>query len=264
MNLTEQKMLDTLKYLKEEHNVIAIKAEFEAEGSRTDELVMLNEIIFRADMKLYIKIGGCEAVRDLDQCRLLGASGIMAPMIESPFAMQKYISAAKKVYEKDWKDIEWIINAETITCYENLDAILAKGKDFLSTVSIGRVDLSASMGLERKEINSDKVYDVTSDIAKRSHNYGYQVNFGGGISFDAVPFIGRMCAASDRFETRKVVFHATDDENRLKDGIMKAMEFETLYLKNKCEYYGRMATEDQARLKMMAERLEIAGSDITV
>ena len=34
MNLTEQKMLDTLKYLKEEHNVIAIKAEFEAEGSQ--------------------------------------------------------------------------------------------------------------------------------------------------------------------------------------------------------------------------------------
>ena len=40
------------------------------------------------------------------------------------------------------------------------------------------------------------------------------------------------------------------------------MEFETLYLKNKCEYYDRMAKEDQARLKMMAERLEIAGSDL--
>lgn len=264
MNLTEQKMLETLKYLKEEHNVIAIKAEFEAEGSRTDELVMLNEIIFRADMKLYIKIGGCEAVRDLDQCRLLGASGIMAPMIESPFAMQKYINAAKKVYENDWNDIEWIINAETITCYENLDAILMKGKDFLSTVSIGRVDLSASIGLERKKINSDKVFDITKDIAKQGHEYGYQVNFGGGISFDAIPFIRKMCELSDRFETRKVVFHATNDDNRLKDGIMKAMEFETLYLKNKCEYYGRMAIEDQARLKMMAERLEIAGSDIVV
>ena len=81
MNKTERKMLDILKCLKNEHNIIAIKAEFEAEGSRTDELVMLNEIIFRADMKLYIKIGGCEAVRDLDQCRMLGASGIMAPMM---------------------------------------------------------------------------------------------------------------------------------------------------------------------------------------
>ena len=157
MNNTERKMLDILKYLKEEHDVIAIKAEFEAEGSRTDELVMLNEIIFRADMKLYIKIGGCEAVRDLDQCRLLGASGIMAPMIESSFAMTKFINAARKVYGNEWENIEWIINAETVLCHQNLDSILEISKGFLSTVSIGRVDLSSSMGLSRGEINGDKV-----------------------------------------------------------------------------------------------------------
>jgi len=56
-----------------------------------------------------------------------------------------------------------------------------------------------------------------------------------------------------------VVFHASNDEEKLKAGILKAMEFETLYLQNKCEFYNRMAVEDQARLKMMAERLEIAG-----
>ncbi len=264
MNSTENKMLEILKYLKEVHNIIAIKAEFEAEGSRTDELVMLNEIIFRADMKLYIKIGGCEAVRDLDQCKLLGASGIMAPMIESPFAMQKFVNAAKKVYGDNWKDVEWIINAETTTCHENLDDIFEEGKDFLSTVSIGRVDLSASLGLTRAEINGDYMFEVTQDIAKRAKNAGYMVNFGGGISFNAIPFIKRMYPINDRFETRKVVFHGSDDESKLKDGILKAMEFETLYLKNKCEYYDRMAKEDQARLKMMAERLEIAGSTLTI
>ncbi|MBQ8951836.1 MAG: hypothetical protein IJ065_11915 [Eubacterium sp.] len=264
MNSTEKKMLEILRYLKNEHDVIAIKAEFEAEGSRTDELVMLNEIIFRADMKLYIKIGGCEAVRDLDQCRLLGASGIMAPMIESPFAMKKFKNAAKKVYGNDWKDVEWIINAETVTCHDKLDEILDEAKDFLSTVSIGRVDLSSSMGLSRDEINGDKVYEAASDIAVRSKEKGFLVNFGGGISFNAIPFIQKMYPKNDRFETRKVVFHATDDEEKLKDGILKAMEFETLYLKNKCEYYDRMAVEDQERLKMMAERLEIAGSNITI
>ena len=73
-----------------------------------------------------------------------------------------------------------------------------------------------------------------------------------------------MYPINDRFETRKVVFNASDNEEVLKAGILKAMEFETLYLKNKCEYYDRMANEDQARLKMMAERLEIAGSDIAL
>lgn len=262
MNNTERKMLDILKCLKEEHDIVAIKAEFEAEGSRTDELVMLNEIIFRADMKLYVKIGGCEAVRDLDQCRMLGASGIMAPMIESPFAMQKFVGAANKVYGDHVKDVEWIINAETKTCHQNLDAILEGGRGFLDTVSIGRVDLSSSMGLTREVINGDEVYAATRDIAERSKAAGYNVNFGGGISFDAVPFIKKIYPVNDRFETRKVVFRATDDEEKLKAGILKAMEFETLYLKNKCEYYDRMANEDQARLKMMAERLEIAGSDV--
>ena len=264
MNNTEKKMLEILRYLKDEHDVIAIKAEFEAEGSRTDELVMLNEIIFRADMKLYIKIGGCEAVRDMDQCRLLGASGIMAPMIESPFAMKKFKNAAQKVYGKDWKDIEWIINAETITCQSNLEEIFDEASDFLSTVSIGRVDLSSSMGLTRDEINGDKVFEAASEIAKKSKERGYIVNFGGGISFNAIPFIQKMYPMNDRFETRKVVFHASDNEDRLKDGILKAMEFETLYLKNKCEYYDRMAIEDQERLKMMAQRLEIAGSDLVI
>lgn len=264
MNRTERKMLDILKCLKEDYDIVAVKAEFEAEGSRTDELVMLNEVIFKADLDLYIKIGGCEAVRDLDQCRLLGASGIMAPMIESPFAMSKFVNAAKKVYGNEWEDIEWIINAETVTCHNNLDEILSVGKDFLSTVSIGRVDLSASMGLTRAEINGEKVFETTKDIAKRSKDYGFTVNFGGGISFDAVDFICDLYPLNDRFETRKVVFRSSNDSELIKSGILKAMEFETLYLKNKCEFYNRMSQEDQARLEMMAERLEIAGSDLSL
>ena len=191
MNTTERKMLDILRELKNEHNVLAIKAEFEAEGSRTDELVKLNEIVFRADMDLFIKIGGCEAVRDLDQCLLLGATGIMAPMIETPFAMQKFRGAAEKVYGENIDDIEWIINAETKTCRKNFDDIVEVGKGFLKTISVGRVDLSASMGLTRDVINEDEVLEATVDLAVRAKKAGLIVNFGGGISFDAIPLSDR-------------------------------------------------------------------------
>lgn len=262
MNTTEKKMLEILCELRDEHNVLAVKAEFEAEGSRTDELVMLNEIVFRANMKIFIKIGGCEAVRDLDQCRLLGASGIMAPMIETPFAMTKFVSAAKKVYGDRMESIEWIINAETKTCYEQYDNILKVGEGFLNTVSIGRVDLSASMGLTRVDINSEQVFNITYDMAKRAQEKGFIVGFGGGISFDAIPFIIKMYPVIHKFETRKIVFKAADNEKTLKNGLLKSMEFETLYLRNKCNFYGRMANEDRARLEMLFKRLNIAQAEM--
>ena len=258
MNRIEKKMLEILKELKNEHNVLAVKAEFEAEGSRTDELVKLNEIVSRADMNLVIKIGGCEAVRDLDQCKLLGARGIMAPMIESPFAMKKFVGAAKKVYGDEVSDVEWIINAETKTCRENFDEILAEGKGFLNTISIGRVDLSASMGLTREVINGEEVFEAAQFFAKKAKAAGIVVGFGGGISFDAIDFVKNMKGLAQKFETRKIVFKYDDNAERLKAGILKAMEFEVLYLQNKCEFYDRMANEDKVRMQMLVERFEMA------
>ena len=260
---TSKKMYEKLKQLKEEYGIIAVKAEFEAEGSRTDELITLNEVVFRADMKLFIKIGGCEAVRDLDQCRLLGAEGIMAPMIETPFAMKKFRDAINKVYsESEQKQIEYIINAETRTAYQNFDDILKEGQGILNTVSVGRVDLSASIGMTRTEINSPKMLEMTKTFAEKSTAAGYKVGFGGGIAFDASPFLLDMEPYVSRFETRKIVFDIKNCKDKLKEAILCAMNFEYFYLKNKCAFYDRMAKEDEARMLMLKQRIDIAqGSD---
>ena len=114
---------ESLKLLKEKYGVISIKAEFEAEGSRKDELIMLREMVENAELGLIIKIGGCEAVHDIDQCKLLSAMGIMAPMIETAFAMDKFVHAVSKIFGED-TNIERIINAETKTCLKNFDEIL--------------------------------------------------------------------------------------------------------------------------------------------
>jgi len=262
MNLTEKRMLELLRDLRDTHGVIAVKAEFEAEGSRMDELVKLNEIVFRADMDIIIKIGGCEAVRDLDQCRLLGASGIMAPMIETEFAMRKFAGAAKKVYGNEIGDIEWIINTETKTCLQNFDEILDVSEGFLNTIAIGRVDLSSSMGLTRAQINGDEVFKASRIFAEKAKMRGLIVGFGGGISFDAIPFIESMYDIIDKFETRKLVFSRDSIQKDIRKGLTKAMEFETLYLKNKCDFYDRMAFEDRDRLTMLEGRLSAAQKDL--
>ena len=139
-----------LHLLKEEYGCVSIKAEFEAEGSRKDELIMLREFVETADLGMIIKIGGCEAVHDIDQSKLLGATGLMAPMIETPFAMEKFHGAVTKLYGEK-PEVECIINAETKTCLANFDDILAKGEGFLTGVIVGRGDLSASMGIPRSD-----------------------------------------------------------------------------------------------------------------
>lgn len=251
MNRDELQIMDCLLELKEVYGVYAIKAEFEAEGARMDELIRLREMVLRADLKFITKIGGCEAVHDLQQCRLLGATGIMAPMIETPFAMHKFVGAAHRVYGDATDSVEWIINAETRTCHDHFKAILEEGRGFLNAVTVGRSDLSASMGIERKDIESPRVFEMTRDFLRQSREAGHATNFGGNIGIESVPFILGMQDVADRFETRKVVIRMDTDAEKLKTVIHKALHFELLWLLNKKNYYARLSVEDEARIERM-------------
>ncbi len=246
---------EKLKELKNEFGVVAIKAEFEAEGSRKDELIMLREMVESADLGLIIKIGGCEAVHDIDQCKLLSATGVMAPMVETPFALSKFRGAIQKLYGDDTK-IERIINAETITCLHNFDDILETGKGFLTGVTVGRSDLSASMGIAKKDIEKDEVFAATKEFCEKAKKAGLTTNFGGNIGIESIPFVIKMNPYIDRFETRKVVISKNDDPGFLKKAIAAALEFELLYLRFKSQYYMDMANEDASRIKRLENQID--------
>lgn len=255
MNREERKMLDSLMELKEAYGVYGIKAEFEAEGARMDELISLRELILRADLKFITKIGGCEAVHDMQQCKLLGATGVMAPMIETPFAMSKFVGAAQRVYGDAIDTVEWIINAETKTCHANYDGVLEAGKGFLNAVTVGRSDLSASMGIDRRDIETKPVFDATKDLLLKSKKAGIVTNFGGNIGIESIPFIIGMSDVANRFETRKVVITMDKNEEHLKKAIHHALNFELLWLLNKQNYYTRLSKEDEARIERMRNQL---------
>ena len=254
----KQAIIDSLKKLKEYYGAVSIKAEFEAEGSRKDELIMLREFIDIAGLGFIIKIGGCEAVHDLDQCKLLYATGVMAPMIETPFAMKKFKGAFEKVYN-DADSVERIINAETITCLDNYDAILECGNNFLTGVTVGRSDLSASMGIEKKDIECNEVFEATKRLLIMSRNAGLITNFGGNIGIESIPFIKKMVPYIDRYETRKVVLTPSKDEEMLKSQIKEALFFELRYLEFKEEYYENMAREDTARMSRLRKQIGVIG-----
>ena len=58
----------------------------------------LIEMAHMANLDLTVKIGGCEAIRDLLKAKQIGVRYIVAPMVESPYASCKYDAAKNQVY----------------------------------------------------------------------------------------------------------------------------------------------------------------------
>ena len=257
MNSLELKMVDTLKDLKENHHVTGVKAEFEAEGTRLEEALRLKEVVTRAGFDLTIKIGGCEAIKDMYDARTIGVSAIVAPMIETPYAMKKYVKATRFVFPDDERcDINFLINVETITGFNNLDDIVSADEfSEIGGIVLGRVDMTGSMGLTREDINSDEIFSIANIISEKIMKVDKDLVIGGGVSAHSLPFFKKLPYLS-RFETRKIIFDARsalNDANADK-GILKAVGFELMWLKNKREFYGMIFKEDEARLQMLEAR----------
>lgn len=265
MNLHERKMLDILKCGRECHGVVATKAEFEAEGTRTDELLRLLEIAHKADVDLALKIGGCEAIRDMLEARQFGVNYIIAPMVETPYALTKYIAAKDKVFTpEEQEDVTFLFNVETDVAFQNVSELvrLASADPGCDGIVFGRVDFSGSLGIGRDGIESELVTATGEDIASRCKNAGLEFVVGGAVSIDASPNLKRFHAIHlDRFETRKIVFCADALEStNLADALRQAVHFELLWLLNKREHYGLMHREDQARIEMLESRWHVLDS----
>ena len=263
MNQTERRMLDLVRKGREHFHVNALKAEFEAEGTRTEEFLRLLEIARRAGVKIGLKIGGCEGIRDLHEARQFGVDYVIAPMIETPYALSKYIDAKNKVFPADERrDIGFLYNLETIAAFEHLDAItdLAGAKNGLDGVVFGRVDFAGSLGLTREVIDSDRITDYVCKVAERSARAGLQVVMGGGVSTSSVDALRRVRKATlTRFETRKIIFDAALlDQSHVNQALLLAMEFELLWLTNKRDYYRAMSVEDEQRIVMLEKRVSAA------
>lgn len=262
MNSYEKKMLEILRQGRQEFGVLATKAEFEAEGTRTDELLRLLEIAHKADVGLALKVGGCEAIRDMLEAKQFGVHYIIAPMIETPYALSKYIAAKEKVYSpEEQEDISFLFNLETITAYENLEAMLtmASAKPGCDGVVFGRVDFSGSIGAGRNGIESEFVTASVETASRACLERGMEFVVGGAVSIDALANLQRFKAIHlNRFETRKVVFkgEALDSPN-LAQALRQAVHFELLWLLNKREYYGLMHREDQERIEMLESRWKV-------
>jgi hypothetical protein len=256
MNPMERRMLDMLRKGRDCFGVVAIKAEFEAEGTRPDELLRLLELTCRADLKLGLKIGGCEAVSDLHASKLYGANYIIAPMVETHYALSKFVDAKNKVYGDEGADTEFLFNLETDVTLANLEEMLPLAKAELDGVVFGRVDFTQSCGLTRTEINSRRITDSVLLAAHACVDHDLELVVGGGVSAEAGRALREIREVRlDRFETRKVIFDgAVLETSAFEAGIAHAVGFELAWLQNKRDYYQTSADEDLSRIRMIEER----------
>jgi len=259
MNKLEHEMCELLKKGRDQFGWVAVKAEFEAEGTRLDELLRLIEIARRADIKVALKIGGCEALMDLYTARQVGADFVIAPMIESSYALTKFAAAIRKAYtEEELKDTDFLWNIETSFALSQLKSMtqFAQSSEVLRGVVFGRNDYCGSLGKDSSFVNDDSITRDGISIAQLCSESGLDLVVGGGVSIDSLSALKRLRQVClDRFETRKVIFSANSlDFKNIDEGLLMALKFELKWLTNKREYYSTIYNEDEKRFKALSTR----------
>ena len=84
-----KKISTILKNLKN-LGVSGVKQSTEDEGSSFDDISLMRKITKKIGLNLNVKIGGCEAKNDIFFCKRVNVDGIVAPMVESKYALKKF------------------------------------------------------------------------------------------------------------------------------------------------------------------------------
>lgn len=251
-----------LKKLKAEHHVVALKTGTEVEDMDFGEIEVMRKISSergQAIMPLVVKIGGVEARRDMRDCLAIGVDVMLAPMVETVYALVNFVETAKALMQETGRQANLAINLETSTAVKNLDAMIATNAfQALSQVTIGRGDLSKSMHLS---VDDEEVLTATRNVLTKLARQKKLTSVGGGLSVHNIEHMSEVLP-SDRFNTRHIAFEnseafARNASRHLSEGLyFEQAMYEALALMNP----GRAAfyTERNRQLEERLPRLRIS------
>ena len=92
-------IINDLRQLKK-LGAVAIKQSLEDEGAGFKDLALMRKIT-KIGLKLNVKIGGCEAKNDIHFFNFIKVDTIVAPMVESDYALRKFIQTIPKTFKGD-------------------------------------------------------------------------------------------------------------------------------------------------------------------
>lgn len=195
------------------------------------------------------KIGGPCARGDIRQAQRLGVQGIVGPMVESVYALQRFVAAVDAYFGPD-ESIRRGINIETYQAFEVLPELLADpSAKRLSFINIGRSDLAGSMNAS---VGDPEVRDVVCSIVEQVRAAGIPVYIGGRVTSATLqPVLDRV--SIDGFHTRFLAFKGPVEN--VDSVVVRALETEILLLQYLAALFPHRADEHLSRVQETARRL---------
>lgn len=228
--------------------IISLKGEFEAEGLTRDSVAAEAAWAARHGLPYLVKIGGCEAKSDMRFLIMQGIGSIVAPMIESAFAMRKY---QEMLPDGAFQHVG--VTIETITAVERIEAILDAGVK-LSEVTVGRSDLTASFG--GAGVNCAETIAMVKTVARAAKARGLKTTMGGTINADTFRLLGEDAELRELVacvETRKCVMPV---DKFLEPGALEdAFAVEFALLDMQVDAYGAIGEAARARVIALKSRV---------
>lgn len=225
-----------------------VKLGTEEEGLGLDEIAYLREVL-PAKVEVVVKIGGPCARADLRAARELGAAGVVAPMVESPFGLRRFLEACTAELGNEVPTRG--INVETAQAVQHLPAMLAMARNGLTFVNVGRSDLAASLGCK---VDDAAMHEVVCDVARQVRAAGLPVHVGGQVSRSTLTPVAERVQL-DGFHTRFLAF-ALPELAALPAVIRDGLELELALLELLAERFPARAVVHLNRASVTATRIE--------
>lgn len=224
-----------------------LKGEFEAEGLTRVDVAAEALFAARQGLDYLVKISGAEAKSDVFYLADIGITSLVCPMVETAFAMEKYMAMLP---QGAFDHVG--VTIETITAVNNIDPILAEGK-LITEVTIGRTDLTASY--KGDSVESERTISMVKTVARAAKAKGMKITMGGSITKNTRELLkvdAELRDLLDYIETRKAVMSVECfiDEATL----TQALKLEEVLLRRRARESERTLSALNARMAALSKR----------
>lgn len=248
----EKKLRDTLLMLRSDFGCESLKVSTEDAGMSFREVREVYRL-FNDIMPIVMKIGGPEARNDIVNAVEIGVAGIVGPMIETEYSLEKYIETLLEVAGQiKFEKLSKHINIETVESCRNIEVILhSESAKQLNQVTVGRSDLSRSM---KKKCDDAEVMELTKEVTKKCRQKKIIVSVGGNIT----PRNAEKIAAfvePDKINTREVGFTLKKCRDIYRT-VEEALKFEQQLIEHKIELFNFQIQTLSTRRQKIIKRLD--------